>query len=292
MDNDEAGDNEEQKVCPYYPLGKCRMGASCKWRHVGEPPERKERAPSNIDIEHDEEQVCPFFAKGKCTYGNSCMVGMLSCFDITGKWSHPGAQSQEPCPYYTKGKCYYGAQCKFKHINNNNSENYPYPAQFALQPIPFPLLSQLPYPTLALPHTIPVIQAGYPLSAFNFPFPAEAIQGKGINIVVNSSGLPMAPVVAPQVRTTDGMKPCRYWQQGHCPYESCKFSHQVGAGGSPTDSLKRPGGFPQDEQTTKRAKIDSHTLASAPGVGVTLQLPLQLQHLPQQPGYSYPYGYQ
>eukprot|EP01126_Amoeba_proteus_P031656 TRINITY_DN30_c0_g1_i2.p2 TRINITY_DN30_c0_g1~~TRINITY_DN30_c0_g1_i2.p2 ORF type:complete len:166 (-),score=7.92 TRINITY_DN30_c0_g1_i2:960-1457(-) len=152
---DERQDTLDQKVCPYYPKGTCRLGSSCKWAHVGDPP--ASTAPVHKEREV-EDKICPFFEKGQCTYGNAC------------KWKHPEPPAPEPCPHYPKGKCYYGATCKFKHPTEAYTYAYGIPTMQALPPMQA-MQAMQPMQYSMVPQAMPMgvhSQAGYLPYAYQY----------------------------------------------------------------------------------------------------------------------------
>eukprot|EP01126_Amoeba_proteus_P031660 TRINITY_DN30_c0_g2_i13.p1 TRINITY_DN30_c0_g2~~TRINITY_DN30_c0_g2_i13.p1 ORF type:complete len:284 (-),score=32.68 TRINITY_DN30_c0_g2_i13:114-965(-) len=249
---DDRQDTNDQKVCPYYPKGTCRLGASCKWAHVGDPPAlHKEREV--------EDKICPFFEKGHCTYGTAC------------KWKHPEPPTPEPCPHYPKGKCYYGATCKFKHPTEAYSyATYGIPAMQALQPMQA-LQTMQPMQYSMVPQAIPMglhsAQAGY----IPYTYPYHDMSGGYAAAQLAASQIPKPSEAVPST------KPCRYWAQGNCPYENCKYTHYGPSGATGTgETLKRAGTF-QEEQQTKRAKLEMTQTTAA-----TTQT-AQIQNSIQQP---------
>jgi len=103
------------KPCPYFPLGKCEKGDSCKWAHIGAPSPSDESTDKVVELPSNGSQnkeLCPFFAAGACQKGLQC------------RWRHAvGSQSGgeglpagRACPFFAAGKCEKGADCRWSHV--------------------------------------------------------------------------------------------------------------------------------------------------------------------------------
>jgi len=109
------------KVCPYFPLGKCEKGATCRWLHVSSTAGYKGGASPMLlpasppQPTYSSVRICPYYPLGKCEKGSEC------------KWVHTppaapagsgvsGKGAGKTCPYFPLGKCEKGAECKWAHI--------------------------------------------------------------------------------------------------------------------------------------------------------------------------------
>merc|ERR1712032_1729773 len=63
-----TGTIQEAMPCPYYPLGKCEKGASCKWSHI-ENGGSTGAGKGNTAVAT---KPCPYFPLGKCEKGAAC----------------------------------------------------------------------------------------------------------------------------------------------------------------------------------------------------------------------------
>lgn len=108
------------KTCPYFPLGKCEKGATCRWLHVSSPVGYKGGASPMVlpalppQPTYSPVRICPYYPLGKCEKGSEC------------KWVHTlpagsgmrGKGAGKACPYFPLGKCEKGAECKWAHIED------------------------------------------------------------------------------------------------------------------------------------------------------------------------------
>ncbi|KAF8909391.1 hypothetical protein CPB84DRAFT_1516020 [Gymnopilus junonius] len=89
------------RECTFYPLGKCRNGDMCPYRHVNPPERPHEVAPDTAHLQSDQDN----WGSG----GNSGVV-----------------KSRKPCVYFTtRGYCQRGDSCHFLHGDANPDRNYP-----------------------------------------------------------------------------------------------------------------------------------------------------------------------
>jgi len=119
------------KACPYFPLGKCEKGATCRWVHasctVGYKGGASQMAlpalppqPTSSPV-----RICPYYPLGKCEKGSEC------------KWVHTspagsgmfGKGGGKACPYFPLGRCEKGSECKWAHIEDKTAtvSNIPEP---------------------------------------------------------------------------------------------------------------------------------------------------------------------
>lgn len=169
-----------------------------------------------------EQKVCPYFLKGTCRQLTNCKwlhpadaaspqlqaESKLCPYFASGrcnhgnscKWIHPISPKDQMCPHYAVGKCFYGNNCKYKHPGQLPNNMF------------FGLAQPMPYD-----------QSAMMLNHMGYPNP----------MMINHS---MPPSMAPFARFTssDEKKICKYWQEGNCHFENCRFPHIGPAGGGLT----------------------------------------------------------
>lgn len=176
--------------------------------------------PSPTGIE-SEQKVCPYFLKGTCRQLTNCKwlhpadagspqanESKLCPYFASGrcnhgnscKWIHPISPKDQMCPHYAVGKCFYGNNCKYKHPGQlpTNLQGY-YPLAYDQQSAMM-LNHAMAYPNPMISHSLP-------------------------------------PNLAPFARfasSSDEKKICKYWQEGNCHFENCRFPHIGPAGGGLT----------------------------------------------------------
>jgi hypothetical protein len=130
-------------------------------------------------------------------------------------------QQQQICPHFSLGKCFYGISCKFRHpgVNSPPNNNYlSWSPQHQQGPVPMPQMYDMGMMNMMSPmqphHSSPL-----PMN----PSMMNHMQGQSL-----SPHSPLSPGLEMKRE-----KICRFWQEGHCPYDSCKFAHVGEAGTKP-----------------------------------------------------------
>jgi len=234
----DGGNGGGERVCPYFPLGKCEKGAECKWRHALAGGEAAGLAAG---------ETCPFFLAGKCEKGNQCKwrhaLGAGG-----GKAAGKAAGKGGMCPYFAAGKCERGSECKWSHGNSGGMDGvmmgvprmYGGQGMYMQAPVQYA-------PRYASPQFSSLAKQNNPQYASQ-----HAPQAKGGMQYVHSGICPyfqqgkcekgenckwrhvMASQAAPgQV--------CPYFALGKCEKgEACKWRHALGGGSGPAPGKSCP----------------------------------------------------
>jgi len=222
-----------------------------------------------------ERKVCPFYLTGTCRQMATCKWLHPAGVDVPAPktssipYGMPETNEAKVCPYYPLGKCSLGNGCKWIH-----------PGQ-PFQICPHYSVGKCYYGTTCkFKHLGPApIQLGYPTYGLpSFPTPHHFPIPK-MNVSMGHQG-PVNPKPCkffqegncpyenckfvhvgvnefigsgfPQEDTTG--KVCRFWQSGHCHFEHCKYAHigPAGQGAGLDTSLKRPGGSQEEDQSVMK----------------------------------------
>jgi len=200
-----TGNNSTAPACPYYPLGKCEKGASCKWSHV----DNGGIAGGGMGNPFVATKPCPYYPLGKCEKGAECKWSHNTGPSVGGFGSHfvggyggrapatPTVQMAKACPYFPLGKCEKGAACRWVHASG--TVGYRGAVTFAALP---------PQPTYSPPVRICPY---YPLGKCE-----KGSECKWVHTSPAGSGMP----------GKGGGKACPYYPLGKCEKGSeCKWLH-------------------------------------------------------------------
>jgi hypothetical protein len=212
---------EPKTVCPYYEKGKCYQPATCKWLHPADINVVQQQPPNHHQNHHQPElKLCPYFKEGRCNHGDAC------------KWIHPMnmnsvvmKQNNQICPHFSVGKCFYGISCKFRHPSPSN--NY---ISWSPQHPQGPVHTQMPPPMFDMSGMMPPMMNPMP------PHQSPLSMSPSMLAHLQSQNLatPHSPLLSPSgLEMKNRERICRFWQEGHCPYDSCKFAHVGEAGTKP-----------------------------------------------------------
>ncbi|KAK1665682.1 hypothetical protein QYE76_053841 [Lolium multiflorum] len=224
--------------CPYYPKGKCKFKANCKFSHGNDT-----KVPSSGN---ESENKATVEAEGH----NGAADDSVSAKKITtvakehNSKGLPIRPGEVDCSFYVKtGSCMYGSLCRFNHPEQHGRQlqvlDFPLAAPLGLLPTP---LGQSLLPTPPLGHsllgTTPLGQSllPTPLGQSLLPTPASAVPPEMLNPAANflpnfdfhatHAQIEPEPIAYPQ---RPGETVCDfYMKRGYCKYlERCKFHHPV-----------------------------------------------------------------
>lgn len=103
---------KSSETCAYFPLGRCRNGDKCPYKHDASSPSP---SPANQDAPR-QLKPCLFFQTNSCKNGSSCPFAHISTSTSTsgaGSSRAPAVPGQ--CRYFAQGACAKGNSCSFRH---------------------------------------------------------------------------------------------------------------------------------------------------------------------------------
>ncbi|KAM0858719.1 hypothetical protein ACQ4PT_047646 [Festuca glaucescens] len=221
--------------CPYYPKGKCKFKANCKFSHA-----KDTKVPSSGN---ESENKATVEAEGH----NGAADDSVSAKKITtvakehNSKGLPIRPGEVDCSFYIKtGSCMYGSLCRFNHPEQHGRQYQAAPLGQALFPTPLGQ-SLLPTPPLSQ-SLLPIPPLGQsllptpPLGQSLLPTPASAVPLEMLNPAANflpsfdfhatHAQIEPEPIAYPQ---RPGETVCDFYMKtGYCKFlERCKFHHPV-----------------------------------------------------------------
>jgi CCCH-type zinc finger/Zinc finger C-x8-C-x5-C-x3-H type (and similar)/RNA-binding, Nab2-type zinc finger len=115
----------KERLCKFFPQGKCKQGDACPFQHIHEEAracEAQTADPRPTENWTQNTRVCKFFAQGHCKKGAACSFTHDSTDDQplrTGPSDWTLAEEPDPtskiCEFFEQGNCTEGDGCQFRH---------------------------------------------------------------------------------------------------------------------------------------------------------------------------------